>query len=101
MNNKSFLEELQSLDEPTKSKVLIITTIVIMAVVIYFWLGYFSSIVTGIPQPAVAGEDQPAQNANQSAEPGFFQRMGNGMATIIHSFGQILEAPRKYVVKPN
>ena len=41
-----FLEELRSLEESTKKKVLYISAAVIMIVVIYFWLAYFNSLVT-------------------------------------------------------
>lgn len=95
-----FIEQLQSLNEPKKTKVLVVATIIVMAVVVYFWLGYFSSIVSSVPQPAVAAQDQSAPMAQQQAEPGFFQRMGSGMAAMVRAFGNILEAPRKYIVQP-
>jgi hypothetical protein len=44
---KTFLEELQSLDESAKQKILIVATIIIMIVVIYFWVAYFNNIVSG------------------------------------------------------
>ena len=106
----NFLEELQSLDERTKSRVLIVTTIVIMAIIIYFWLGYFNSIVSSGVQPAVADANQPADTADSgqtaqpagsaNSQPGFFTSMGNGMATMVHAFENIFQAPSKYIIKP-
>ncbi len=103
----SFLDQLQSLDERKKTQVLVITTIVIMAIVIYFWLGYFNSIVSTVSLPTVAdNQGQAATNTPTTTGqtqniPGFFQIMGSGLASIAHAFGNMLEAPRKYAVKPN
>ena len=62
-SRKTFLEELQSLEEPTKFKILIASTVVIMIVVVYFWLAYFNGIVSSVSQPTVADQNQPAPAA--------------------------------------
>ena len=70
---KSFLETLQALDEGTKKKIMIIATIVIMAIVIYFWLAYFNGLVAAVSQPAIANNQQGTQSAiasNQSSAGG-------------------------------
>ncbi len=41
---------LQTLDEGTKTKVLIVSAAVIMAVVFYLWLMYFNGIIASVPQ---------------------------------------------------
>ena len=60
---KPFLEELQALDSGKKRNILIIVTVVLMALVLYIWLGYFNNIVgsTGI---------QPTETQLQSTTTG-------------------------------
>jgi hypothetical protein len=48
---KGFIEELQSLDDVKKKRVLIISTVVIMAIVIVVWLSYFSQCFGGYGCP--------------------------------------------------
>ena len=43
----NFLHRLQGLDEGHKQKIMIVASVVIMIVVVYFWLAYFNSIVVG------------------------------------------------------
>jgi hypothetical protein len=90
---QDLLEKLQSLDEATKRKVLIGSTIVIMIVVLFVWVAYFNSIV--IPSAAQTGTDQAAatsttqttpiadvanQNISASTNPGFWKGIENGFA---------------------
>ena len=104
---KTFIEELQSLEEPTKKKILVITTIVIMIVVVYLWLAYFNGlIVSNTAQTTVAAGSQAA-SAQTSSSPGFWGNMKNGAAIVSQSifggivrFGQVLNTPRQYIVKP-
>lgn len=103
---KGFFEELQSLDEPTKRKVLVVATAVIMVAVIYFWLAYFNNIVASISQPSIA-QNTPTSSAAetvpaQAAEPGpsMFARIGDGFTYMIKGLGSILQAPRQYIVQP-
>jgi len=91
-HRQSFLRQLQSLDEPMKTKVLVLSTVVVMVVVVYFWLGYFNSIVS-----APVNDGQPVANGQQDNQPTFFQKM----ADAARSVGQLFEKPREYQVKPN
>ena len=93
---KTFLEELQALSEPTKFKVLVVATIMVMAVVLYLWLGYFNAIVA---------DNQPQQN---SAGPGFAQNVKAGMAAIVSDFANIphwiaglFQNPKQYTIHPS
>ena len=114
-SKKGFWERLQALDEPTKNKVLIVATAIIMVIVVYFWVAYFNNIIAGISGPAIA-QNEPAQadttqTAQQDGTPqsdsNIWQNMQNGMATIYTQFmngarglGNILQAPRQYIVSP-
>ena len=48
------LEELQSLSETNKKRVLVIGTIIIMIIIIGVWVTYFNSIIVGTAQEAAA-----------------------------------------------
>lgn len=91
-DKKSFLERVRSLDESGKRMVLVGATAIVVAIVIYVWVGYFSGLVS-VSQPAVA-ENQPAQT---SSGPGFWQNLRNGMASI----AETLRGPGQYTIKPN
>lgn len=92
-----FLEELRSLDESAKTKVLVIATLIIMAIVIYFWLGYFNSVISSAPaEPVAAGNQEPAGTPPPSA----FQNLSNGFAAVAHSFGQWFQASHTYNINP-
>jgi hypothetical protein len=99
--HKDFLGRLQSLDEPTKKRVLIISTIVIMAIVIYFWLAYFNNLITGIAEQSQAPV-VPQVPASQAPEgPGMWQNIYDGIANVFRGFTDVLRAPRQYLIKPN
>ena len=102
-NKKSFLEELQSLDEPTKRKAAILVTIVAMVIVVYIWFGYFNGLVSNVTQ--VPAADNPSAQA--SGEPSFAGNIKNGMAMIgggivgsAKWFSGLFTGPGQYVVRP-
>ena|SRR5690348_3509077 len=101
---KGFLEELQSLSEPTKRKIMIVATVVIMAVVIYVWLAYFNNLLASVGQPTVA-ENTGAASVPSGSD--FAQGTKSGMAFIydiflkaVHGLAGIWEAPRQYNIQP-
>lgn len=95
---KGWIERLQALDEPTKQKVLIIATVVMMAVVIYFWLAYFNTLVAGVAgQPAAASAPQTGIWENINGGIAFFVSQ---FLRIAHGFADILKAPRQYLIQP-
>lgn len=99
---KGFFEELQSLDEPTKKKIMIVAAVVIMAMVIYVWLAYFNNLLASVTQPPVA------DNSTAGASGGnLFDGIQQGTASIyrlfmnaLHGLSSILEAPRQYIIHP-
>jgi hypothetical protein len=121
-NKKSFLDELQSLGEATKKKVVVVATAILMIGVVYLWLGYFNGLVAGgSAQPTqvadgdVGGQAQIAQQnpsdttgANTAnGDPSFAQNFKNGMSAIGGDFagmGQAFvgafESPGKYNIQP-
>jgi len=117
-NKKSFLDELQSLSEATKKKVVIIATAVLMIGVVYLWLGYFNGLVAGGSQQQQTAANGDAGNQAQIAQqnpsgtsgangagdansnPGFAQNFKNGMAAIGQAFVGALKSPGKYNIQP-
>jgi hypothetical protein len=111
----TFLEELQALEEPTKTKVLVVSTAILMIIVIYFWIAYFNGIVSSGAQATISDQDQSAAMApalpeasqgTASPEPGFWGRVGNGTAVVgdaigggIQWIGRAFESPREYKIK--
>ncbi len=113
-----YLEQLQALDEPTKLKVLVAATAVIMIVVVYFWLAYFNNIVGEASQSASVSATVPAAVAPAavSAPIGTSQPSGgsgggnifvnsynffkNIFAGAVHGLENIVNAQRQYIVKP-
>ncbi len=101
---KGFLEELQSLDESTKNKIMIVTAIMIMAIVIYVWLGYFNNLIASVNQAPVA-EDGASPSAPNG--PGIGAILKNNAAFVYETFmnalrglANILQAPRQYIIRP-
>ena len=107
----NFLTKIQSSDEDTKKRWMVVSTTVIMVVVIYFWLAYFNSLVVGFSGQAMPA--QPADTEGSGSTPltpssiTFLDTMKNGAAIIydsfldkIHFFGEILQKPREFIVKP-
>jgi len=96
-----------------KRRVLIAASAVMMALVVYVWIGYFNSIVMGNPvqlanQGAVAqsGTAAPAV-ATQPSAPGFWTELGSGFVSMYHGMvsgfqgaGNALQAPKQYEITP-
>jgi hypothetical protein len=107
---KDFFTELQSLGEPAKSKILIIATVIIMIVVIYFWLAYFNSIIAGVSAPSVADTGGAAQQglaptAQEDAGPWVIMMRApaflyDQFMNAAQGLANVLQAPRQYVVQP-
>ncbi len=104
-----FLKKLQSLDEPTKRKVLIVSTIVIMIVVIFVWIAYFNNII--MPSSggtATATSTQPVASAPAASGPGFWGKMkndfsgfGEGVAEGFEGIGNAFHGGREYIKPSN
>jgi hypothetical protein len=111
---KDFLETLQSLDEPMKRRVLVASSAVMMAVVVFLWIGYFNNIVMGNPSSQLADQTavpiavQPqAQTGSSPSAPGFWAQLGGGIASMYHGMvsdfkgaGSALQAPKQYDITP-
>jgi type IV secretory pathway TrbL component len=106
------LEELQSLSEANKKKVLIIATVIIMIIVVGIWIAYFNSIVVGgasqqstaqatstsagiAGTAIVAVAAQPAA-ASQPAGASLWQNIKNSFA----SFANIFQKSSNYTIQP-
>ncbi|HUC02200.1 MAG TPA: hypothetical protein VMA75_04885 [Candidatus Paceibacterota bacterium] len=113
------LEELQSLDDKQKRRVLVVATIIIMVIVVGVWILYFNSIVIGdASQPVAAtssvatttGADgsiavpvpAPATTTTVTASgaapgPSLWQDIKN----LFAGFGKLFSNPSQYNIQPN
>ena len=104
---KGFLEELQSLSDVHKKRVLVIATVIIMVIVIGVWFSYFNGIIASASQPTVAGSgDGTAQATSTAPTTGtaptangasMWQNIKNDMASI----GSIFNSSSQYTVQPS
>lgn len=105
-NKMSFIEELQSLGEPTKRKILIGATAVIMVAVVYLWLGYFNGLVAASSQtPIVAAQDSQsggsATQAQVQPQQGVGAIIGGFFSNIIGDFRHLFQSPGQYNINPS
>lgn len=95
-----FIEKLQNSDEDTKKKWMFVLTSISMAVVIFIWLGYFNNLVTGLSTPKTEELSKDAgfsfiESAKMSAVVVY-----GGLVDKIYGLGNILKAPREYIINP-
>ena len=91
---KEFIEKLQAADEGRKRKWMIISTTIVMAVVIYVWLGYFNNLIARLSQPVLP------QSPEVVRKPSFLETMKTGAAAIYEVFSRLVKAPKEYIIKP-
>ncbi len=102
------LEELQSLSDGNKKRVLIIATVIIMVIIIGVWVTYFNSVIVGTDQ-SVATEattttsavatpttTAPAPVTAQANGPSIWQNIKNGFGSIANVF----KKPSQYNIQP-
>ena len=101
--HKTFLERLQSADESVKQRWLVGSAAVIMAIVVFLWLAYFNSLIIGPQSAALVQGDTGTEGSGAT----FFGTMKHGTSIIyngflgkLHALGNILGAPREYIIKP-
>jgi hypothetical protein len=103
--HKSFIEELRSLSEPTKRKVLFGAVVISMVLVIYFWLAYFNSIVPSVASVATVQPPDMASTSSEGSEISglfadtaglFWQSIEGG----IRNAAGALKNPRQYNISP-
>lgn len=99
------LEELQSLNDENKKRVIVIGTIIIMVIIVGVWVSYFNNIVVGAAEQAATqatSSDQTApapvadSGSAQASGPGVWQNIENGFASI----GNIFQKPSQYNIQP-
>jgi flagellar basal body-associated protein FliL len=102
------LEELQSLSDGNKKRVLVIATIIIMVIIIGVWVAYFNSVIMGTAQqtavetttpsaavaPAAATATAPV--TAQANGPSLWQNIENGFGSIANVF----KKPSQYNIQP-
>jgi hypothetical protein len=100
------LEELQSLSDVNKKRILIIATIIIMVIVVSIWISYLNSIVAGPAQQAAqatstvasafATDTLPTVTPAQTSGPSIWQNIENWFGSLLSNFGK----PSQYTIQP-
>jgi hypothetical protein len=88
------LEELRSLSEINKKRVLIITTIIITVIIIGVWVSYFNGIIQGtVPRDSMqATSTVPIAVSG----PSVWQNIKNGFGSVLDVF----KKPSQYNIQP-
>ena len=98
-NGRDLLEEVQSLDEAAKRKVLIGSSVVVMLIVVAIWAAYFNDIVMAPAGEAGQATSTAAAAPAASATPasssgsGFWHTVGNDLSGL----GNIFTGGREYI----
>lgn len=104
-DKKSFIEELRSLDEPTKHKIMIGTVIVSMFLVVYLWFAYFNTIVQNTsPVAAQASTTSAAEDSGglgignlfADAASSLWQSIAGGAKGMVNA----VRSSKKYNINP-
>lgn len=110
-NKKSFIDELQSLDEGVKKKILIVGSGLVMVVVVYAWAAYVNNVVVSTSKNTDAQVADASGGGVQEQTPSnnnFWQNIESGTANIGNAFkggfqGLInhFKGPSEYTINPN
>ena len=114
-DQKGFLEEIQSLSEGTKKRVLIIATVLIMIIIVGAWAVYFNGVigatspsgdtsaaaapVAPAPVPIAITAAPPAITPSASG-PGLWQNIRDGFSSFFGFFAGIFSHPSNYSIQP-
>ena len=105
-DRKSFIEELRSLSEPVKRKVMFCSAAVSMALVVYLWFAYFNTIVPNAG-PAAALQTPSTTNASDTGGPGIFGLFADAAGSLwqatlnkIEGVASSLNNPKQYDINP-
>jgi flagellar basal body-associated protein FliL len=94
------LEELRSLSEGNKKRILVIATIIIMVIIIGVWVAYFNSIIMGTAQQvtteAPTSSVATAPVVAQANGPSLWQNIKDGFGSIANVF----KKPSQYTIQP-
>jgi hypothetical protein len=104
-DHKSFIEELRTLGEPVKSKILFGTAAVSMIVVISLWLAYFNTIVpSAVP---ITAQAPAAAVAQDTGGPGIFGLLADAASSFwgsalggVQGIVGALKNPKQYDISP-
>lgn len=97
-NKISWLDKIQSLDYHTKTKLLVILSILAIGFVVFVWGAYFNFML------AQLNESETAETQNNQVN--FISKIKGGTAFVLDSansflryLSNILNAPREYIIK--
>ena len=93
---RKFLEKLQSADDRTKKRWMVGSTTVVIAIVIYIWIGYFNNLIFTLSSP----QEAPLQKTGGFS---FLETVKNATAAVFDTVKglaeNILGQPGEYIIK--
>ena len=93
---RKFLEKLQSSDDQTKKRWMVGSTTVIIAIVIYVWIGYFNNLIFTLSSP----QESPLQKTEGFS---FLETAKNAAAAVFDTAKSLVEnvlsRPGEYIIK--
>ena len=105
-DNKSFIEELRSLSEPAKRKILWIAVAASMVFVMYLWFAYFDTIMAN-SLPTTTTQASVTATASDMGEPGLVALFATAAGSLWQAIGNqaqdvasALKNPRQYDISP-
>ncbi len=102
---KEFLKRIQTGNEATKMRWLILFSGIAVVLVLFVWLKYFDSIIAGqTNNQEIAGQQIERESGNGFA---FWQTFKAGFGVVFqtildgfHSIFNVIREPKSYIVKP-
>lgn len=97
MNGKqTFFQKLQSADDRTKRRIMIVSTAVVLVVVIYVWLAYFNNLLASFNAPS-----GPPAGGRESLGFSFLETAKRGLAAVYESVGGLFRSSKDYLITPD
>lgn len=93
----NFLEQIRNSSDQIKKRWLIGTSIVIMTVVIWVWLGYFNSLIM---RPASSADDKEGKFSVWDGIRGSGGALWDRMTASVKDIGNKIGGSKEYIVKP-
>ena len=90
----SFLEKIQSADEPKKRRWMVVITAVAMMIVVFVWLAYFNNLLQGV------GGAEPEVKGGPGSEFSFLSTISGGAEVIFDVLIGLFSSPREYIINP-
>lgn len=106
VDQKSFIEEIRSLSDPVKRKIMLGATAVSMVLVMYLWFAYFNTIVPNVV-PVTTAQTPIATSTPDTGGPGILGLFANAASSFwqatlngAREAAGALKNPKQYNISP-